>query len=71
MSFDIEFMVTQPDCSILIQNPSPSKKLGNDIGSKRSNGHGVAAMLFAQIMQQAGRLKNAYFQHVQTSPNST
>ena len=30
----------------------------------------VAALLFPQIMQQAGWSKNAYFQHIQTLLNS-
>ena len=40
MSFNIELMVKQPDCSTLITKPSRFNKPGDDIGPKRSNGDG-------------------------------
>ena len=70
MSFNIGLMVTQPDCSALIQNQADATNQGMTLDPNLAMAMAIAAMLFPQIMQQAGHTKNGYFQHVQTSPNS-
>ena len=61
-------MITQPDCSTLKQNPSPFKKPGDDIRSKRSNGHGMAAMLFPPNHAASSAFEKCIFS---TCPNFT
>ena len=64
MSFNIELMVKQPDCSTLIQNQANLTNQGMTFDPNVAMEMVVASIMFTKIMQQAGRWKNANFQHV-------
>ena len=52
------------------KKPSQCNIPGDDIGSKLSKGHGGGSLAVPTNHAASRVLKNAYFQHLQTSPNS-
>ena len=70
MSFNIELMVAQPYCSTLMQKSSRFIQPRDNLGLEHSGEYGGGSHAVPCKLAANKAFKNAYFQHVPTSPNS-